>query len=96
MNYDNYKQKIAETYGVALQKYPLGAMQNPGKIGRCEDLIKLLNNLVNSHCFWVRLTEDEIVEHKNRNKEHQACGEQVYKPWKQQTKCLKATKESGA
>ncbi|KAG2109786.1 hypothetical protein BD769DRAFT_1328481, partial [Suillus cothurnatus] len=85
MNYDNYEQKIVETYGVALQNYPLSAVQNPGKIGHHKDLIKLLNSLVNSSCLWVILTEDELAEHKNKNKERQACGEQVYKPRKQQT-----------
>jgi hypothetical protein len=80
MNYDNYEQKIVETYGVALQNYPLSAVQNPGKIGHREDLIKLLNSLVNSSCLWVILTEDELAEHKNKNKECQACGEQVTSP----------------
>jgi hypothetical protein len=75
---------------------PLGAVQNPGKIGCHEDLIKLLNSLVNSSCLWVILTKDELAEHKNKNKERQAHGEQVYKPRKQQTKCAKVTKESGA
>ncbi|KAG2079042.1 hypothetical protein BDR04DRAFT_990538, partial [Suillus decipiens] len=96
MNYDNYEQKIVETYGVNLQNYPLGVMQNPGKIGCREDLIKLLNSLVNSSCLWVRLTKDELAECKKKNQECEAHGEQVYKPQKQQTKGPKAMKESGA
>ncbi|KAG1719263.1 hypothetical protein EDB19DRAFT_1836913 [Suillus lakei] len=61
MNYDNYKQKIVKTYTVALQNYLLGDVQNPGKIGCCEDLMKLLDSLVNTTCLRVKLTEDEVA-----------------------------------
>ncbi|KAG2044042.1 hypothetical protein BDR03DRAFT_1087427 [Suillus americanus] len=82
MNYNNYEQKIVETYAVALQNYPLGDVQNPGKIGRHEDLMKLLDSLVNTtYC-------------KNKNQECQARGEQIYKPRKQRTKGPKATDQS--
>lgn len=91
MNYNNYERKIVETHAVALQNYPLGDVQNPGKIGRREDLMKLLDSLVNATCSWVKLTEDEVAERMNKNHERQARGEQIYKPWKQRTKAPKAT-----
>ncbi|KIK33234.1 hypothetical protein CY34DRAFT_18499 [Suillus luteus UH-Slu-Lm8-n1] len=91
MNYDNYERKIVETHAVALQNYPLGDVQNPGKIGRREDLMKLLDSLVNATCSWVKLTKDEVAERMNKNHERQARGEQIYKPRKQRTKAPKAT-----
>jgi len=94
MNYDNYEQKIVETYTVALQNYPLGDVQNPGKIGRHEDLIKLLDSLMDTTCSWVKLTEDEVADRKNKNEERQARGEQIYKPRKWHTKGPKATDQS--
>jgi hypothetical protein len=94
MNYDNYEQKIVETYAVALQNYPLGDVQNPGKIGRREDLMKLLDSLMDTTCSWVKLTEDEVADRKNKNEERQARGEQIYKPWKRRTKGPKATDQS--
>ncbi|KAG1734108.1 hypothetical protein EDB19DRAFT_1911214 [Suillus lakei] len=94
MNYDNYEQKIMETYAVALQNYLLGDVQNPGKIGHHEDLMKLLDSLVNTTCLWVKLTEDEVADRKNKNEECQAHGEQIYKPRKRCTKGLKATDQS--
>jgi hypothetical protein len=94
MNYNNYEQKIVETYAVALQNYLLGDVQNPGKIGHHEDLMKLLDSLMDTTCLWVKLTEDEVADHKNKNKEHQACGGQIYKPQKRHTKGPKATDQS--
>ncbi|KAG1735065.1 uncharacterized protein EDB91DRAFT_1083812 [Suillus paluster] len=70
-----------ENYGVALQNHLLAAVQNPGEIGHCEDLIKMLNSLVNSSCLWVTLTKDEIAEHKNENQECEAHGDAKSAEW---------------
>ncbi|KAG1729623.1 uncharacterized protein EDB91DRAFT_1252938 [Suillus paluster] len=85
MNYDNYEGKIVETYGVALENFP-GTVQNPGKIGHREDLIKLYDLLFKGTCSWTKLTNDELVEHVAKNKQRQAHGEQIYKARKRQEK----------
>ncbi|KAG2107635.1 uncharacterized protein F5147DRAFT_774080 [Suillus discolor] len=69
MNYNNYEGKIVKTYGVALENFP-GTVQNPGKIGCCEDLIKLYDLLFKGACSWTKLTSDKLMEHIAKNKEH--------------------------
>lgn len=79
MNYDNYERKIVETYSITLDGFPLGTVQNPGKIGRRESLIQLLDSLIGTSCSWVKLTDSERAERMKNNLERQAKGEQVYK-----------------
>ncbi|KAG1879872.1 hypothetical protein F4604DRAFT_1679435 [Suillus subluteus] len=103
MNYDNYEGKIVETYGVTLANFP-GNVQNPGKIGRRQDLINLYDLLFKGVCSWTKLTSDELVERIAKNKEHQAQGELIYKARKRQekasiarsTEMVKDTEEEGS
>lgn len=89
MNYENYERKIVETYSIALDGFPLGTVQNPGKIGRRENLVQLLDSLINNSCAWVKLTDSECTERTKNNRERQANGEQVYKARKR--RAAKAT-----
>ncbi|KAG2033325.1 hypothetical protein BDR03DRAFT_985086 [Suillus americanus] len=63
MNYNNYEQEIVETYSIALYGFPLGTVQNPGKIG-CR-----------TSCSWVKLTDSKHTECMKNNLECQAKGE---------------------
>lgn len=85
MNYDNYKGKIVETYGVTLENFP-GTVRNPGKIGQREDLINLYDLLFKGTCLWTNLTNDKLVARIAKNKECQAHGKQIYKARKCQEK----------
>ncbi|KAG2029843.1 hypothetical protein BDR03DRAFT_1017869 [Suillus americanus] len=78
MNYDNYEQKIVETYGIELDGWTYKVLQNPGKIGRQEDLITLLNALVNRQCQWVLLSEEELAACKESNRQREEQGKAVY------------------
>jgi len=83
MNYDNYEKKIVEVYAVTIDGWTYGkSVCNPGKIGRREHLITLLDALVTGRCSWVMLSDDEVSERVNNNRKRQASGEQVYKPRK--------------
>ncbi|KAG0695960.1 hypothetical protein DFH29DRAFT_1004997 [Suillus ampliporus] len=89
MNYKNYEWKIVETYGIALDGFPLGTMQNPGKIGHHENLVQLLDSLINNSCAWLKFPDSECTECTKNNCECQANGEQVYKA--QKRRAAKAT-----
>ncbi|KAG2108832.1 hypothetical protein BD769DRAFT_1332992, partial [Suillus cothurnatus] len=90
MNYENYEWKIVETYSIALETFPLGTVVNPGKIGRREDLVRLLDSLMDGSCEWVKLTDTELTERVKKNIERQARGEKVYKPRKHRTNATSA------
>jgi hypothetical protein len=90
MNYENYEQKIVETYSITLKTFPLGTVVNPGKIGHHEDLVQLLNSLMDGSCEWVKLTDTELTEHVKKNIGHQAHSEKVYKPPKHRTNTTSA------
>jgi hypothetical protein len=90
MNYENYERKIVETYSIALETFPLGTVVNPGKIGRREDLVRLLDSLMDGSCEWVKLTDTELTERVKKNIERQARGEKVYKPRKRRTNATSA------
>ena len=47
MNYDNYECKVVEQFGVELISWPtdLLPIHNPGHIGGCDQVQKLLNAL---------------------------------------------------
>ncbi|KAG1749256.1 hypothetical protein EDB19DRAFT_1904770 [Suillus lakei] len=80
INYDNYEKRIVEIYAVAIDGWTYGkSVCNPGKIGRREHLISLLDALVTGKCSWIVLSEDALSEHITNNHKHQASGEQVYK-----------------
>ncbi|KAG1745400.1 uncharacterized protein EDB91DRAFT_1269742 [Suillus paluster] len=83
MNYNNYEKRIVEVYAIAIDGWTYEkSVCNPGKIGRREHLIKLLDALVTGTCSWVTLNDDEVSERISNNCKHQASGEQVYKPRK--------------
>ncbi|KAG0697417.1 hypothetical protein DFH29DRAFT_1003729 [Suillus ampliporus] len=69
MNYDNYEQKIIEMHGIALEGWTCGKVQNPGKIGRREDLVTLLDALVNERCLWIQLTQEQVEQRIADNRE---------------------------
>ncbi|KAG2145705.1 hypothetical protein BD769DRAFT_1660813 [Suillus cothurnatus] len=72
MNYDNYEKNIVEVYAVAMNGWTYEkSVCNPGKIGRREHLIKLLDALVKGECSWVVLSEDELSERIQNNHKHQ-------------------------
>lgn len=80
MNYENYEKNIVEVYAVAINGWTYEkSVCNPGKIGRREHLIKLLDALVKGECSWVVLSDDELSERIGDNHKRQANGEQVYK-----------------
>jgi hypothetical protein len=80
MNYDNYEKNIVEVYAVAINRWTYEkSVCNPGKIGRREHLIKLLDALVKGECSWVVLSEDELSECIQNNHKRQVSGKQVYK-----------------
>ncbi|KIM61913.1 hypothetical protein SCLCIDRAFT_120782, partial [Scleroderma citrinum Foug A] len=82
MNYNNYEGSIVERYGVALVGWPdnLLPVQNPSSVGGREVLQPLLDALVTQTCYWIRLTDDQLVKRIDDNGMHQAKGEAVYKP----------------
>ncbi|KAG1724722.1 hypothetical protein EDB19DRAFT_1834054 [Suillus lakei] len=82
MNYDNYEKRIVKIYAVAIDGWTYRNVCNPGKIGRCEHLISLLDALVTGKCSWIVLSEDALSEHITNNHKRQASGEQVYKACK--------------
>ncbi|KAG1751318.1 uncharacterized protein EDB91DRAFT_1243592 [Suillus paluster] len=83
MNYDNYEKRIVKVYAIAIDGWTYEkSVCNPGKIGRREHLIKLLDALVTGTCSWVTLNDDEVSECISNNRKRQASGKQVYKPCK--------------
>ena len=84
MNYNNYEGSIVEQYGVALVGWPdnLLPVRNPSSVGGQEVLQPLLDALVTQTCYWIRLTDDQLVKCIDDNGMCQAKGEAVYKPWK--------------
>ncbi|KAG1904242.1 uncharacterized protein F5891DRAFT_1184437 [Suillus fuscotomentosus] len=82
MNYDNYESKIVEKHGIILEGWTYGQLQNPRKIGHHEDLVALLNALVNGCCVWVKLSEQDLEQCMESNREHAKNGESIYKPRK--------------
>lgn len=83
MNYDNYEKKIVEVYAVAIKGWTYEKnICNPGKIGRRECLITLLDALVTNKCCWDVLIDEELSDHISDNHERQANGEKIYKPRK--------------
>ena len=84
MNYNNYEGSIIERYGVALVGWPdnLFPVRNPSSVGSREVLQPLLDALVTQTCYWIRLTDDQLVKCIDDNGMRQAKGEAVYKPRK--------------
>jgi len=81
MNYTNYEGKIVERFSVALNGWPCKCLvSNPNKLGGCMELSKLLHALQTKCCKWLRLSEEELKEHKSVNIECHKSGELVYKP----------------
>ncbi|KAG1726515.1 uncharacterized protein EDB91DRAFT_1086747 [Suillus paluster] len=82
MNYDNYENKIVEKHRIILEGWTYRQVQNPGKIGHREDLVTLLNALVNGRCVWVKLSEQNLEQRMESNRERAKNGESIYKPRK--------------
>jgi hypothetical protein len=83
MNYDNYEKKIVEVYAVAIDGWTCEhGVCNPGKIGRRDHLITLLDALVTGKCSWIVLSDDDLSERISNNHKRQVNGEQIYKPRK--------------
>lgn len=80
MNYKNYEREIVEKFSVAIQGWPLrGCVCNPSEIkGGNQPLREVLAALNSRACRWVKLTEAELEERKNKNAEREARGEKVY------------------
>jgi hypothetical protein len=80
MNYEHYKDKIVEAFGVHLVGWPLeGPVCNPGKISTTQAII-LSNALKSGVCKWVSLTSEEVADRKACNAQRVINGEQVYGP----------------
>jgi hypothetical protein len=79
MDYDNYEKKIVEAYGVVLEGWPMGKIQNPGKLGGHAEITKLLDSLQEGTCHWKKLTAEELRDRIKDNKERAAAGEEIYK-----------------
>ena len=62
MNYDNYECKVVEQFGVELISWPtdLLPIHNPGHIGGCDQVQKLLNALTTKASYWKKLSEEEL------------------------------------
>ena len=81
MNYTNYKGKIVERFGVALNGWPCKCLvSNPNKVGGHIELSKLLHALQAKCCKWSKLSEEELQEHKSVNMDCHKSGEIIYKP----------------
>jgi hypothetical protein len=79
-NYNNYEGKIVETFGVALEGWPKGVVQNPGSVGWRPQVTVLLKALQSSTCHWTKLTANELDQRILDNQAQAAAGEPVYKP----------------
>lgn len=73
---------MAEKHRIILEGWMYRQVQNPGKIGCCENLVTLLNALVNGHCVWVKLSEQDLEQHMESNHECAKNGKFIYKPHK--------------
>lgn len=94
MNYDNYERKVVENWGVELRGWTSAKVVNPAKLGGRPAVIALWKALSNESCRWEKLTEAELKDRIESNHQHEAAGEEVYKPRK--TAAKKAIKKSEA
>ena len=96
MNYDNYKRKIIEKFGVELIGWPHDLLHicNPGQLGGRDQVQELLIALVTKVCHWKKLSEEDRKRRVFLNSECHARGEQVYKPRKKRT--FQGAKKSAA
>ena len=62
--------------------------------GRCDQVHKLLNAFTTKASYWKKLSEEELWRRIVLNGEHQAHGENIYKPHKKHT--LQGTEKSPA
>jgi len=84
MNYSHYKDKIVESFGVALDGWPIrGGVSNPGSLS-CYDVDTLRDALAHRACKWVKLTPEEVLARQIDNQQRTASGEQVYGPPRKQ------------
>ena len=84
MNYTHYEDKIVESFGVALDGWPLhGHVCNPGTLSS-SDMNTLWKALACSVCKWVALTPEELSAQKIDNQHCVANGEEVYGPPRKQ------------
>src|SRR5262245_47174712 len=79
MNYENYKCKVVEAYGVTLVGWPTTTVRNPGTLGGRDRVMSLLELLQSGTCHWVQLSSEELEERISNNKRRAAAGEAVYK-----------------
>jgi len=81
---------------LAGQPWPTNLLpiRNPGHVGTCDQVLKLLNALTTKACHWEKLSEEERQRRIILNGEHHARGEQVYKPHKKHAS--QGTKKSAA
>ena len=95
MNYENYEQKIVEPFSMELIGWPndLLPIHNPGQLGGCNHIQKLLVALSTKVCYWKKLSEEDRQRRIVLNTEHHARGEQIYKPCK---KCTLQSEKSFA
>ena len=96
MNYSNYERKIVESHGMELIGWPsdLLPIRNPGQLGGCDQVQKLLVALTTNICHWKKLSEEDRQRRIVLNTERHARGENVYKQRKKQT--LQGTEKSTA
>ena len=96
MNYSNYERKIVESHGVELIGWlsDLLPIRNPGQLGGCDQVQKLLVVLTTNICHWKKLSEEDRQRRIVLNTERHARGENVYKQHKKQT--LQGTEKSTA
>ncbi|KAI6008430.1 hypothetical protein EDC04DRAFT_2582096, partial [Pisolithus marmoratus] len=87
MNYDNYECKIVEHFGMELIGWPNNLLPicNPGQLGGCDRVQKLLVALTTKVCHWKKLSDEERQRRIILNTECHAHGEQIYKPCKKHT-----------
>ena len=84
MNYSHYEAKIVESFGVALEGWPLpGHVSNPGNLNS-NDMNTLWKALNRGMCKWVALTPEELSACKIDNQHCAANGEEVYGPPRKQ------------
>jgi len=84
MNYTHYEDKIVESFGVALDRWPLrSCVCNPDTLSS-SNMNTLWKALAYTVCKWVALTPEELSARKIDNQHQVANGEEVYgPPWKQ-------------
>jgi hypothetical protein len=85
MNYQNYDAQIILRLGVKLVGWTYHSLVSPYEIYTIDDLRTLHDALVCGACFWMRLSEGEMTQHKADIEKRESMGEVVGKKRKERS-----------